>query len=109
MEHWRCVVPEPVSCEVCLKLVPKSEAQSAEARDYVAYFCGLECYEKWQQGKAMPAPQQVFCEVCLKSVAKLDALMSEGRDNVAYFCSPRCYQHWLGEHEPAAPPEIQVS
>ena len=38
---------ELVSCEVCLKEVPKSEAQSAEARDYVAYFCGLECYEEW--------------------------------------------------------------
>lgn len=36
-----------VPCETCLKLVPRSEAASAEARDYVAYFCGLECYEKW--------------------------------------------------------------
>lgn len=38
---------ELVKCEVCLKEVPKSEAQNAEARDYVAYFCGLECYEEW--------------------------------------------------------------
>jgi hypothetical protein len=48
--------PEParVSCEVCLKLIPKSEASSAEARDYVAYFCGLDCYDKWRRER----PQQ---------------------------------------------------
>lgn len=45
----RPIEPERVSCEVCLKLVPKSEAASAEARDYVAYFCGLDCYEKWRR------------------------------------------------------------
>ena len=39
---------ELVKCEVCLKEVPNSGAQSAEARDYVAYFCGLECYEEWE-------------------------------------------------------------
>ena len=38
---------ELVKCEVCLKEVPKSGAQSAEARDYVAYFCGLGCYAEW--------------------------------------------------------------
>ncbi len=37
-----------VSCEVCLKSVPQSEADIAEAEDYVAYFCGLECYELWR-------------------------------------------------------------
>lgn len=39
---------ELVKREVCLKEVPKSEAQDAEARDYVAYSCGLECYEEWE-------------------------------------------------------------
>jgi len=39
---------ERVSCEVCLKEVPKSEAAVAEASDYFAYFCGLECFEKWK-------------------------------------------------------------
>jgi hypothetical protein len=43
--------PERVSCDVCLKQVPKSEAQSPEASDYVLYFCGLDCYEKWKQQK----------------------------------------------------------
>ena len=37
-----------VSCEVCLKEIPRSEAKVEEARDYVAYFCGLDCFEKWQ-------------------------------------------------------------
>lgn len=36
-----------VSCQTCLKEIPKSEAKVSEASDYVAYFCGLECYEKW--------------------------------------------------------------
>jgi len=39
---------ELVACEVCLKEVPKSEATIPEARDYVAHFCGLSCYEKWK-------------------------------------------------------------
>ena len=39
---------EKVACEVCLKKIPVSEAQSAEATDYVAYFCGLDCYDKWK-------------------------------------------------------------
>ena len=36
-----------VSCEICLKEVPQSEASVPEAADYVTYFCGLECYELW--------------------------------------------------------------
>ena len=36
-----------VACECCLKQVPKSEARSAKAWDYVAYFCDLKCYEDW--------------------------------------------------------------
>lgn len=39
---------ELVACEVCLKEVPKSEAAVSEATDYVAYFCGLDCYQKWK-------------------------------------------------------------
>ena len=61
------VTPERVFCEVCLKEVPKSEAAMAEARDYVAYFCGLDCYEKWMSQRseetappkpAPPAPEE---------------------------------------------------
>lgn len=40
-----------VECVTCLKEIPKSGAKSVETSDYVHYFCGLECYEKWQQKK----------------------------------------------------------
>ena len=42
-------VAEQVPCEICLKEIPASEAKTAEAVDYVAYFCGLDCYEKWKE------------------------------------------------------------
>jgi len=43
---------EVVQCEICLKEIPASEAQSAEAEDYIAHFCGIECYDRWKkQGK----------------------------------------------------------
>ncbi len=38
-----------VACEVCRTQIPISEAKSAEAVDYVMYFCGLNCYEKWKK------------------------------------------------------------
>ena len=43
-----------VSCDICCKEVPKSVAKTPESVDYVVYFCGLECYAKWQHdsGKA---------------------------------------------------------
>ena len=36
-----------ISCKTCLESVPLSESQIAEAEEYVAYFCGLECYDLW--------------------------------------------------------------
>ncbi|MFZ3082267.1 DUF3330 domain-containing protein [Rhodoferax ferrireducens] len=39
---------EQVACEICLKEVPLSEAVVPEATDYVAHFCGLDCYQKWK-------------------------------------------------------------
>jgi hypothetical protein len=53
----RCGVSEPekpteiekVACDVCLKEIPRSEAEIEEASDYVLYFCGLDCYEKWRE------------------------------------------------------------
>ena len=38
---------ELISCEVCLKSIPKQDSKSVEADDYVAYFCGLDCYDAW--------------------------------------------------------------
>ena len=40
-----------VECEVCLKEIPPSEAKNEEASDYVFYFCGLECFEKWRNSE----------------------------------------------------------
>ncbi len=40
---------ELIACEVCLKELPKNEALVPEATDYVMYFCGLDCHEKWQK------------------------------------------------------------
>lgn len=38
---------ELISCEICLKTIPKESVEHAETDDYVAYFCGLECYDIW--------------------------------------------------------------
>ena len=40
---------EHVKCDVCLKEVPGSGVKSVETSDYVAHFCGLDCYQKWMQ------------------------------------------------------------
>lgn len=41
-----------ISCEICLKSVPVSEADFTEAEEYIAYFCGLECYDIWRHTKS---------------------------------------------------------
>ena len=38
-----------VSCEYCKKNIPRSEAFQPEGEEYVAYFCGLHCYEAWRR------------------------------------------------------------
>ena len=40
---------EKIPCQVCNKEIPLSEATVAEATDYVAHFCGLECYAEWKR------------------------------------------------------------
>ena len=46
-----------VRCELCITEVPLSVAKSAEGLDYVHYFCGLNCLQKWQaQGQADAIP-----------------------------------------------------
>jgi hypothetical protein len=44
---------EIISCEICMKEVPLSDAITPETHDYVAHFCGLACYAQWkaQDGK----------------------------------------------------------
>ncbi len=46
------VVMETIPCQVCLSEVAKDEASVAEARDYIVFFCGLDCYERWRRGEA---------------------------------------------------------
>ena len=58
VETTKLTTAELVKCEVCLKEIPKSEAQNAEARDYVAYFCGLECYEEWETERVKERTQE---------------------------------------------------
>ena len=41
--------PEYVACDICLKEVPRDEARSFEATDYLVHCCGLEGFEKWKQ------------------------------------------------------------
>lgn len=43
------VEQELISCEICLKTIPKECAEHVETDDYVAYFCGLDCYDEWSK------------------------------------------------------------
>ena len=43
------IANEQISCDICLKEIPISEAKNEEANDYVAHFCGLECYDQWRK------------------------------------------------------------
>ncbi|MGE3376574.1 MAG: DUF3330 domain-containing protein [Vicinamibacteria bacterium] len=51
--------PQKVFCEVCLKSVPRVDALSSEGRDYVAYFCGAACYERWHRRRDEPRADSV--------------------------------------------------
>ena len=46
------VVLDRVLCNVCEYEVPLSEAVVPEATDYMVYFCGLDCYERWRSQSA---------------------------------------------------------
>lgn len=41
--------PEIVSCDICMKEIPKSGEHVAEAEDYVVHFCGIDCYQQWRE------------------------------------------------------------
>ena len=40
---------EKVSCTICRKEIPLTAAVIPEASDYMAHFCGLECYAQWKK------------------------------------------------------------
>lgn len=48
-DHPESAEVEKVPCQVCRKEVPLSEAKISEAADYVAHFCGLDCYAEWKR------------------------------------------------------------
>jgi hypothetical protein len=37
-----------LTCSVCHREIPVSAAVWRESSDYVAHFCGLECYDQWR-------------------------------------------------------------
>jgi hypothetical protein len=39
---------EKIACEVCRKMIPKAAALHAEGRDYVLYFCNIDCLDYWK-------------------------------------------------------------
>ena len=45
---YQPIAEDTVSCQVCLKEVPVSEATSAEGAEYFLYFCGAECFAQWE-------------------------------------------------------------
>lgn len=49
------VVAEHVTCKMCMKEIPISEAIVPEATDYVAHFCGVKCYDKWRKQPNSPS------------------------------------------------------
>ena len=40
---------QKVSCELCMREIPRSEALVSEAQDYALYFCGIECFDEWRR------------------------------------------------------------
>jgi hypothetical protein len=43
-----------VACSVCHHEIPLSAAVWREGSDYVVYFCGLECYDRWRNQSGGP-------------------------------------------------------
>jgi len=46
--------PAEVSCHVCHSEVPRAEAMTVEAQEYLYYFCGQGCYVRWSKGQDAP-------------------------------------------------------
>ena len=45
-------VCDVITCEICLKEIPRDLAKSEEATEYVHYFCGDACFDKWRKGES---------------------------------------------------------
>ncbi len=53
-EQDKPIEGKKVQCETCLKEIPVSGAKVDESADYVRYFCGPDCFEKWKQQEHKP-------------------------------------------------------
>ena len=51
-----------VKCEICLAEIPTSGAKSEEVSDYVMYFCGINCYDKWRKDYGQKGTDTVNAE-----------------------------------------------
>ncbi len=47
-----------LSCSECLEEIPASVANSLEGKDYIHYFCGLECYATWEKHNSQHAESE---------------------------------------------------
>ena len=36
-----------LSCKVCMREIPADVDHTLEGQEYVAHFCGLDCYRAW--------------------------------------------------------------
>jgi hypothetical protein len=47
-----------VPCRICMEQIPVSEASNEEATDYVVYYFGLDCYDRWRRQIVRAAPER---------------------------------------------------
>ena len=38
-----------IDCDICLNEIPDTVGYSVEADEYVSHYCGLDCYQQWQE------------------------------------------------------------
>lgn len=48
--------PADGSCAMCGETLVPAQSRSVETQDYMLYFCGLDCYEKWRREREDPSP-----------------------------------------------------
>jgi hypothetical protein len=44
-----------LSCRVCMKEIPGEVEHTLEGQEYVAHFCGLDCYRAWHEARGSDA------------------------------------------------------
>ncbi len=49
--------PGQLACDICMTEIPSSECGIPEAQEYVMFFCGLECYQRWVTQRQNESPR----------------------------------------------------